>query len=141
MCIQFLMGNKFSSKFSKHLCSASNKRGTKRKLENDTDSPQSSDKEEASSQAGESPSPGTGSNFEVGLAPLSDIHTPKRLDCEYIDTHLVFKKSKDIIIEGTYDTHGTYLAVEHLITSAACLNKFYILPNICCIVQCACIRR
>lgn len=72
------MGNKFSSKFSKHFCSASDKRGTKRKLENDTDSAQSSDKEEASSQAGESPGTGTGSKFEVGLAPLSDIHTPKR---------------------------------------------------------------
>lgn len=108
MCIQFLMGNKFSSKFSKHLCSASNKRGTKRKLENDTDSPQSSDKEEASSQAGESP--GTGSNFEVGLAPLSDIHTPKRLDCEYIDTHLVLKKIERYYhrrhIRHTWDIFG-----------------------------------
>lgn len=90
------MGNKFSSKFSKHLSSASDKRGTKRKLENDTDSPQSSDKEEASSQAGESP--GTGSNFEFGLAPLSDIHTPKRLDCKYIDTRFCVLKNRMILL-------------------------------------------
>lgn len=112
------MGNKFSSKFSKHFCSASDKRGTKRKLENDTDSAQSSDKEEASSQAGESP--GTGSKFEVGLAPLSDIHTPKRLDCEYKDTRFVFKKSNDIVIEGAYDTRGTFGCK---ITFAACATR------------------
>lgn len=114
------MGNKFSSKFSKHFCSASDKRGTKRKLENDTDSAQSSDKEEASSQAGESPGTGTGSKFEVGLAPLSDIHTPKRLDCEYKDTRFVFKKSNDIVIEGANDTQGTFGCK---ITFAACATR------------------
>lgn len=81
------MGNKlnsaFTNKFSKHPGGVNSKRGTKRKLESETETAHSSREDNSDkvhvagkSECGDSPSsPG---KCEVGLAPVSDIHTPKR---------------------------------------------------------------
>lgn len=74
------MGNRFSSKFSKHSSIASSKRGVKRKHEDDRESVlSSSENNEDDDRRSESrKSETSGNDPEIGLAPLSDIHTPKR---------------------------------------------------------------